>query len=160
MDKNPNIVLCGSRFHEMIGNKLYSQKVPFIEKDATIRKSLSCFNPFAHSTIIFRKKTFLEAGGYNDRFKYSQDYDLWMRMLKLGHAGILKDKLSIVRLTQHSFSNQNNRKQKLEGLLIRWNAFRQFGGNPLKTLYYSLKSLAGLIFPLDSTSLRKFAGRL
>ena len=160
MDQNPNVVLCGSRFQEMLGDKISSQKVPFIEKDATIRKTLSCFNPFAHSTIIFRKKTFLEAGGYNDRFKYSQDYDLWMRMLKQGHAGMLKDELSIIRLTQHSFSNQYNRKQKLEGLLIRWSAFREFGGSPVKTLCYSLKTLAGLIFPLDSIRQRKFAGRL
>jgi len=158
MRQNPDVVLCGSRSRELIGNKSFSQKVPYIEKDEAVRKILSCLNPFMHSTTMFRKKTFLETGGYSDRFKYSQDYDLWVRMLKLGQAYILKDELSVVRLIEHSFSNQHNRAQKLEGLLIRWNAFREFGGDPVKTLIYSLKSLIGLISPLSSIRQRNLFG--
>ena len=160
MEQHPEIVFCGSRFKELIGKRLFTQKVRFIEKDEDIRKIVSCFNPFSHSTIVMRKKTFTKSGGYNNKFEYSQDYDLWVRMLKLGQACILKDELSVVRLTEYSFSNQHNRQQKLEGLLTRWNAFRQFGGNPAKTLFYSLKSLAGLAFPLSSIHQRKFSSRL
>ena len=57
---------------------------------------------------------------------------------------------AIVTISKESESNRNSRKSKLEGLRIRWNAFRKFGGNPRETLYYFLKSLAGLISPSDS----------
>jgi GT2 family glycosyltransferase len=147
MNKYPGLVLCGSRFRELTGNKESEQRVPYTETDQAIRKAMSLFNPFAHSTVIFRKKTFNEAGGYNNKFKYGQDYDLWLRMLSLGEACILKDELCTLRVSEQSSSYQNKRAQKLEGLIIRWKAFRQLGGNPSKNLYYLLKSLVGLVFP-------------
>ena len=147
MEQHPEIVLCGSSFKELLRKNFFTQKVTLIEKDEDIRKIVSCFNPFSHSTVMFRKKEFIESGSYNQKFKYSQDYELWVRMLNFGQAWILKEALSVVRLSEQSLGNKNRRKQKLEGLQIRWSAFKQFGGNPGKTLYYYLKSLGGLIFP-------------
>ena len=146
MNQHPDVVLCGSRWLELIAGKLSEQRVAFIETDQAIRKSMSLFNPFGHSAVMFRKKTFFKAGGYNCQFKYGQDYDLWLRMLSFGKAWILNEKLGVARLYEQSESHRNKRKQKLEGLQIRWNAFRQFGGNPREVLYYCLKSLVGLIF--------------
>ena len=147
MEKHPDIVLCGSRWLELIGEKLYKQIVDFVETDQAIKKSMSLFNPFSHSAVIFRKKAFLTAGGYSERFKYSQDYDLWVRMLAFGKTLILKEELAVVRIHEQSGSYKNARKQKLEALQIRWDAFRQFGGNPGQALYYFLKTLVGLIYP-------------
>jgi hypothetical protein len=147
MEKHANVALCGSRYKVLLGSKIFPSMVPFIEKDEGIRKTVSCFNPLSHSTIMFRKKIFIEAGGYSNHFKYTQDYNLWLRMLALGEVYNLKETLSVVRTNQWSTANQNSRKQKLEELQIRWNAFRRFGGNPGAVLFYSLRSLAGLIFP-------------
>ena len=147
MIQNPQVVLCGSRFRELIGDKSHPQKVEFIETDESIKKSLSLFNPFAHSTVMFRKKTFIESGEYSTLLKNGLDYELWLRMLALGEGHILEDELGVIRVSKNSISYQNKRRQKLEGLAIRWKAFRQFGGNPAETLYYFLKSLVGLIFP-------------
>ena len=146
MIQNPQVVLCGSRFRELIGGKSFSQKVAFIETDEAIKKSLSLFNPFGHSTIVLRKKTFIKSGGYSDKLKYGLDYELWLRMLAHGEGHNLKDELSAIRISGQSLSGQNERMQKLEGLAIRWKAFKQFGGNSFKILYYFSKSLVGLIF--------------
>ncbi len=147
MKKHPEVVLCGSMWREMIGKKTFKQGVAFIETDQAIRKSMSLFNPFSHSAVIFRKNTFIKAGGYSERLKYSQDYDLWLRMLALGKARILKEELAVVRMSGQSESHKNAKKQKLEGLLIRWEAFRKFGGNLGQALYYLLKTLIGIIYP-------------
>jgi len=147
MEKHANVALCGSRHKVLLGSKIFPSMVPFIEKDEDIRKTVSYFNPLSHSTIMFRKKVFIAAGGYSDRFKYAQDYNLWVRMLALGEAHNLDEALSVVRIDQWSASNKNYRKQKLEELQIRWNAFLKLGGNPGKVLFYSLKNLARLIFP-------------
>jgi glycosyltransferase involved in cell wall biosynthesis len=147
MEQYPEIDFCGTRYKELIGIKYFSPMVQFFEKDEDIRKNVSYFNPFSHSTIMLRKKAFLESGSYKEKFEYSHDYELWVRMLRFGSAWILNEELSVVRLTEQSTSYDNRRKQKLEGLYIRWNAFRQFGANPITFMYYYLKSLCGLLLP-------------
>ena len=147
MEQYPKIVFCGTRYKELIGGGYFSPMVQLFEKDEDIRKNISCFNPFSHSTILLRKKTFLESGSYKEKFEYSHDYELWVRMLKIGSASILNEELSVVRLTEQSTSYDNRRKQKLEALYIRWDAFRQFRADPLTFMYYYLKSLCGLLLP-------------
>ena len=68
-------------------------------------------------------------------------------MLNFGKAHILPKELGVARIFEGSESHKNARKQKFEGLQIRWKAFQKLGGNPRKVLYYFLKSLLGLIFP-------------
>jgi glycosyltransferase involved in cell wall biosynthesis len=38
-------------------------------------------NPFMHSSAMFYKDCFYDVGGYNENFRYAQDYDLWCRFL-------------------------------------------------------------------------------
>ena len=53
-----------------------------------IRKYLSSFNPFSHSSIIFRKKAFLGSGGYKQNFECTHEYELWVLCLILEKLGI------------------------------------------------------------------------
>jgi hypothetical protein len=68
-------------------------------------------------------------------------------MLNYGKAHTLIEELGVARIFEKSESHKNARKQKFEGLGIRWKAFQKFGGNPRKILFYFLKTLVGLIFP-------------
>ena len=43
-------------------------------------------NPFNHSCVMFRKSAVLAAGGYHF-FRFFEDYDLWIRMLRNGSKG-------------------------------------------------------------------------
>ena len=38
-------------------------------------------NKFGHSTVMFRKDTVEELGGYNEKFRLNQDYELWSRFI-------------------------------------------------------------------------------
>ncbi|WP_157505611.1 glycosyltransferase [Geminicoccus roseus] len=40
-------------------------------------------NPFTHGEVLFRRTVYDQAGGYNPLFKYSQDYDLWLRIAQI-----------------------------------------------------------------------------
>jgi glycosyltransferase involved in cell wall biosynthesis len=42
-------------------------------------------NPICHTSVMFRRSVFLDAGGYDERFRYAQDYELWLRLLAGGH---------------------------------------------------------------------------
>lgn len=37
---------------------------------------------FTHGEVMFRKATYDQVGGYREQFKFSQDSDLWLRMIK------------------------------------------------------------------------------
>lgn len=60
-------------------------------RDTAIRRSLVAgVNPFFHSAVLFRKFSDVR---YNERLRYSQDFELWMRYSLLGsmvsHASAL-----------------------------------------------------------------------
>lgn len=69
-----DVYLINSR-SEIIGEK----KVP---KGSFIKNYFIKGNPFYHPTVIFSKKLFYEARGYNAGFN-SEDYDLWLRFDRL-----------------------------------------------------------------------------
>lgn len=51
---------------------------PIDEREARWRLLLS--NPFAHGSMMLRRREVLDAGGYDERLERAQDYDLWLRL--------------------------------------------------------------------------------
>lgn len=51
-----------------------------------------CFsNVFIHSATLFLREAALQVGGYDESFPFSQDYDLWCRLSRVGRVGNLGD---------------------------------------------------------------------
>ncbi|MBX9615188.1 MAG: glycosyltransferase family 2 protein [Caulobacteraceae bacterium] len=48
-------------------------------------------NWLSHGEVMFRRSVYQAAGGYRQAFKYSQDYDLWLRMIRLSRFGMATD---------------------------------------------------------------------
>lgn len=46
-----------------------------------------------HSQVMFRKEIIKKLGGYSADFRYAQDYELWLRLIKLGDCMILPEVL-------------------------------------------------------------------
>jgi glycosyltransferase involved in cell wall biosynthesis len=53
---------------------------------AEIKKELIKRNPFIHTSVMMKKDFINEIGGYNEKFRISQDYELWFRSLRKGRA--------------------------------------------------------------------------
>lgn len=81
LENNYDIALVGSwvEFIDENGNKKNIWKVP--SDFLLIKFFLLSGNCLAHSSIFFRKSFIDKIGGYNNDFKYSQDYELYLRML-------------------------------------------------------------------------------
>jgi len=80
MEEHPEVDVFGGWIEEFddTGNKCGIRQTP--EKPEEIRKYLKFRNPMNHVTVIFRKKSVLESGGYQHVPGF-EDYDLWTRML-------------------------------------------------------------------------------
>jgi GT2 family glycosyltransferase len=60
------------------------------------------------SAVLFRRDAFLEAGQANTSMRFAGDWDLWMRMAKLGQIGFIADELNFFR-----FHDKTTREQGL-----------------------------------------------
>ena len=78
IDHRADIV--GSNIEEFIDvpeNIVSERVVP--ETDSEIKRYLKTRCPMNHTTVLFKKESVIESGGYRD-FLYNEDYDLWIRM--------------------------------------------------------------------------------
>jgi len=68
-----------------------------------LMKRLECLGPFfPHPTAFFSRSRVQDLGGYNPRFRSSEDWDLWLRMAMVGQIGCLREPL--IKLRKHEKS--------------------------------------------------------
>lgn len=84
-----------------------------------IKKVMLCENVIFHPTVMFRKKDFLELGGYRNIFS-AEDYDLWLRFLSSGKKiMIINEYLLKYRIRSESISRKNAMKQRYTAIYCR-----------------------------------------
>jgi glycosyltransferase involved in cell wall biosynthesis len=112
LDANPEVVLVGSAFErigpedEILGNDAITTK------DEEIKKQLPAGNQFMHGAVMFRAGPVREIGGYREFFRYSQDYDLWLRLMDKGGLANLPEVLSQWRVERSSITVSKSAEQK------------------------------------------------
>lgn len=79
LDEHPETVLLGTSIYEIDEHGKVLGRVVLKAKPGG---SLLKRNHFSHGSTMFRKEVFNKLGGYNALFRYSQDYDLWLRMAR------------------------------------------------------------------------------
>lgn len=84
LENHPNYVLCGGGV--IIVDEKEKEIVRFLdpEKDKEIRKTILFLSNFVHSSVVFRKNAFNSVSGYDEKFKQSEDRDLWLKLGKVG----------------------------------------------------------------------------
>lgn len=145
LDSHPDHVLCGSHGYEIDGTKRDLQKnFPLIESDSDLRKSVVLFNPFIHSSIMMRKEAFSKIGGYNESFRYSQDYQLVFQLMKVGKVANLPQPLVSRHVGGHQISIKKQASQTYYALRTKIQCLWFFGLN-MKGLFSIFKSSTKLI---------------
>jgi len=78
-------------------------------------------NPYIHGTFLMRKLILDEIGGYDESFRYSQDYKLIHDIFKKGfRIKFLKETLYRTRKLEHSISVKNRSEQQEMGNKLRF----------------------------------------
>lgn len=87
MKENEDVGAVGSGFDvdlEGGGNLRYS-KPKNIKTVEQLKESV----PFTHGTVMYRKSVYVDSGGYDVRFKYCSDWDLYFRILELSEIAAI-----------------------------------------------------------------------
>lgn len=107
LSRRPDAVFCYTNVRR-IGE--ISQDPPpghFPTSRALLAMRLCWQNPFTHSTVVYRKQAFLEAGQYDQRDYPADDYALWGRMFELGEFVGISEPLVVYRVLGTSVSRAN-----------------------------------------------------
>ena len=81
MKKN-NLDFCGTRAIIKQTGKIIPNYSYYIPKNILIKYK----NPFIHGTLVFKKQVLVDIGGYDEKFYYSQDYKLIVKLFKEKHT--------------------------------------------------------------------------
>ena len=78
-----------------------------------LRKNIIC-----SPSVFFSKKFFNTTRGFDERYKYSADYDLWLRFMKVKKPVVLKNILSIVHFDGKTLSERKSIQMSIETIRI------------------------------------------
>ena len=118
-------------------------------------------NQFSHGSVVFKKEIIDKLGGYNELFRYVQDYELWLRIAKYYEMRNLTQILYKLRSHDENVGFTNREESVLYHILalkltrgsLEDRILKSIKNNGIKTLYLYLnkdekicfhKSLAGL----------------
>ncbi|WP_072550368.1 MULTISPECIES: glycosyltransferase [Candidatus Fukatsuia] len=95
LSKNKDVDVLGGAI-EIVDDSLNRVGFKFYPEahNEIIRKS-HFINPLAHPTVMFRRNTVLDSGGYDPRFKYGEDLELWLRLINKNAKFANLDKILI-----------------------------------------------------------------
>ena len=87
--------------------------------NAKLNHILKYRSPFPHGTALFIKQIFLDCGGYDENYKTSQDYDLWIKIQKKGKIGMLNNLVLKRAIVDESISKNMKLRQAFDSTRIR-----------------------------------------
>lgn len=118
LDKNLDVVVCGSFFKIIETDKIYA----VCENHEEIKLAMLQECPIGHPTVMMRKEIFQKYDLIYDVSKEpAEDYDLWTRLSVLGKLHNLQEVLLNYRMHNSQVSKKRNNEQKKAAVVIRVN---------------------------------------
>lgn len=142
LDKNQNIAMVGC-WVEVIDEKgQKTKRVNFPIVPYLLRWRLLFTNTFAHSAVMFRKDAALGVGGYSEKMRYAQDYDLWSRISMHWDVANIPAVLVEWRFREEGISAVQAKKQEEAAIEIaKRNMGYVIGEHPDQTHFEYLREL-------------------
>ncbi len=140
---DPGVAVVGSRMREVDPEGLVlTPRTSFAA--GVVNPVLMRFNPIPNGSAALRREPALALGGYDPRYRYATEYDLWLRLAEHHRLLALDEELSTRVMGGGNVAARAERAQLAEGLVIRARALRR---------RRSLRGAAGLLRPALSYAL-------
>jgi glycosyltransferase involved in cell wall biosynthesis len=124
LDSDPSMAVVGCLMREVDGDgHELRRRLPAARGD--VREALPRFNPIPNTSAAFRRSAVLGVGGYDPRWRYAMDYDLWLRLADRHAIVNLPDVLAVRELGTGNVNSTRERQQIAESIAIRVAALRR-----------------------------------
>jgi len=115
--QNKNLDFCTSRALVMNSEKKIPGYSFYLPNNILIKFK----NPFIHGTLLIKKNVIEEIGGYNEKFIYAQDYDLFYRLIESGYKyDVVREPLYLLN-TKDNISSLKKKEQNYYAECVRKN---------------------------------------
>lgn len=139
----PEVAVVGSRMREVdAADRVLRPRTSFAVGD--VGPVLMRFNPIPNGSAAFRRAVALGLGGYDPRYRYATEYDLWLRIAERHRLFAVDEELCTRVMGGGNVAARAERTQLAEGLAIRARALRR---------RRSLRGASGLLRPALSYAL-------
>ncbi|HEY2632911.1 MAG TPA: glycosyltransferase family 2 protein [Solirubrobacteraceae bacterium] len=137
LSAHPDVAVVGSRMHEVdpSGAELRS-RTKFAS--GNVNTVLMHFNPIPNTSSCMRRDAVLSLGGYDPRYRYAMEYDLWLRLADDWKLVALDEPLSTRVMSASNVAARAERAQITEALSIRLRTLRR---------RRTLRDASGLLVP-------------
>jgi glycosyltransferase involved in cell wall biosynthesis len=124
LDSDPEIAVVGSRMREVdASGRTLRPRTSFAPGD--VGEVLLRFNPIPNTCAMFRREPALELGGYDPRYRYAADWDLWLRLAERHRVATLDEELGTRIMGGANVAAWAERAQIAEGIALRMRALRR-----------------------------------
>jgi len=118
---SPAVAVVGSRMREVDGEgRELAPRTSFAAGD--VRPVLMRFNPIPNGCAAFRRDAVLAVGGYDPRYRYATEYDLWLRLAERWEVRALDEVLATRVMSGANVAARAERAQTREAIAIRLRA--------------------------------------
>ncbi len=124
LDARPDVAVVGCRMREVDaeGREL-APRTSFAAGD--VGAVLMRFNPIPNTSAAFRRDAILALGGYDPRYRYATEYDLWLRAAEHHVVWALDEPLATREMGGANVAARAERAQTREAIAIRLAALRR-----------------------------------
>ena len=140
LDADPRVAVVGTRMHE-VGEDLRPLAPRTTFRAGVVNDVLLRFNPIPNTSAAFRRDVALDAGGYDARYRFATEYDLWLRIADEHLVVALDEPLSTRVMGSANVAARAERAQTWEAVLIRLRTLRR---------RRTLRGATGLLAPVAS----------
>jgi glycosyltransferase involved in cell wall biosynthesis len=118
LDADPGVALVGCRMHEVdVCGRALAPRTTFAAGD--VGRVLLRFNPIPNTSAAFRRAAVLELGGYDPRYRYAMEYDLWLRLAERHGVVTIDEPLATRVMSAANVAARAERAQNVEAMAIR-----------------------------------------
>lgn len=112
LKNNLDFVLIGTSFDIVSKKGRVIKRVKYSLYPEKLYYDLIFQNMFAHSSVLFKLEDVIKLGGYSERLKYAQDYNLWCKLSRIGKIWVLPNVLTKWCDDPGNISNKKMKQQQ------------------------------------------------
>ncbi len=151
LEKHPKVVCVGSQVTKINVDGIVIGKSNYPASNKEITRTLLFRNCLAHPSVMYRRSSIVEVGGYRPEFDGVEDYDLWLRLSNTGQIRNINARLTSYRVWENQITskkkhltaeNANRSRHSFRDLSDNWIRLSKFEkSNWLMSAEYFNKSL-------------------